>query len=91
MKKYSKTIKNSIKNRDIFSRPVKININRKGFAHTTLIGGIVSTILQLIYMIYLFYLMSKLFNFDDDEVFNYLYKNDEYKKTFINETEIINY
>ena len=61
-----KSLKNLIRNRDMFGQPVLLNFNKKGNTHNTFIGGFISLFVQVGLLIYFVIHLRKLvFNLDD--------------------------
>ena len=63
-----KQIKSGIRHHDLFGHLININFNRKGSTHKTLIGGLVSIIVQGITMIYITSKLYKLLWRTNDEL-----------------------
>ena len=76
---FYKSLKEFLRNRDIFGHQVMLNFNRKGESHNTEFGGFVSVICKTIYLMYFIYLMKKMVSYGDDNtvVFKYLMSEDE--------------
>ena len=62
-----------LRNQDIFGHNFKINFNRRGDVHPTPIGGFVSIILKVLYVLYMGYLVNKMISYDDDRTYNFLH------------------
>ena len=50
----------------MFGQSININFNRQGDSHSTPIGGVVSLILNALYLSYMLYLFNKMITYDDD-------------------------
>ena len=66
-----KKVRSFTKDFDIFAHNFKLNFNRKGDTHPTVIGGLISIVLKIIYVLYMIYLLQKMLNHDDDQTFGY--------------------
>ena len=51
---------------DIFTHNFKLNFNQNGDTHQTVIGGVISIVLKLLYVLYMLYLLHKMITYDDD-------------------------
>ena len=49
-----------IKNRDDFGQPVELNFDRKGSVYQTKIGGLLSIIIKLLLLVYIYMKISKM-------------------------------
>ena len=54
------------RNQDMFGHHFKINFHRRGDSHPTPIGGVVSSLLKILYVGYMIYLLNKMLTYDDD-------------------------
>ena len=75
----SSKLKTFLKNRDLFGYPIKLNFNRNGDSHKTVIGGVLSIFLKVLYYLYMAYLLHKMFNHEDDRTYSYEFMIDENK------------
>ena len=55
-KKSMVNIKNHIKNHDLFGYRVDLNFNKRGHSHQTMIGGLISILLKVLIILYVWYL-----------------------------------
>ena len=62
-----------LRDQDIFGHHFKLNFNRRGDVHPTPIGGFVSIILKILYIMYFGYLINKMVTYDDDRNYEFTY------------------
>ena len=55
-----------IKTHDLFGHKIELNFNKKGSSHNTLIGGVFSILIKMVMLIYIYLLVKKLVNNEDD-------------------------
>ena len=65
----TKTIANFIARRDFFGHQIQLNFNKRGSAHNTVLGGLVSILIQAIMLAYLALLVKKLYLNEEDQIF----------------------
>lgn len=57
-----------VKSQDMFGHEIKLNFNRNGDAHTTVIGGLTSCIVKALIYIYIYMCAMKLFMIEDAQI-----------------------
>ena len=62
------SLKAYIKTHDLFGHKIELNFNRKGSSHNTIIGGAMSILIKVIMTTYIFLLVKKLINNEDDQI-----------------------
>ena len=60
------SIRNFIRNFDLFGQPILLNFNKKGNTHTTLIGGLISIIVQVFLYWYLVVHVKRMILYEND-------------------------
>ena len=66
MGKNDSYLSNIIKNRDYFGKPVEIHFNKSGNTHNTIVGGVVSILVNIILGVFVWFNFRKMiFNLDD--------------------------
>ena len=73
-KSTGKNLKEFLINRDLFGHPVQLNFNLNGDSHKTLLGGILSIFLRMLYYTYMAYLLNKMYLFEDDRTYSFDYQ-----------------
>ena len=57
-----------VKSHDMFGHEIKLNFNRNGDSHTTILGGLVSLLVKTVMTIYIYMNIMKLVSFEDAAV-----------------------
>ena len=65
--RFSSSLSKYITNHDLFGHKIELNFNRKGSSHNTLIGGVVSVLIKVTIVFYIYLLTKKLINKEDDK------------------------
>ena len=81
--------RNVVRERDMFGEPILLNFNRKGTTHKTLIGGLISLLVQIGLIIYLYVHIEKLVKHLEDKIMitnNLMDMDDSDNFKFMNET-----
>ena len=58
MKGNRRSLKNLLRDQDIFGHPVVLNFNRNGSFHKTSIGGVCSILIMIVYIAYMGFLIN---------------------------------
>ena len=61
-----KSIRNKIKDNDLFGHKIELIFNKKGSEHKTFVGGVVSLFVKLLMVGYISLLIKKLVKHEDD-------------------------
>ena len=67
MKSSIKKTKKLVKSQDMFGHVINLNFNREGTSHKTIFGGIVSIILKVLLMIWVYLNFKKMLLYEDDK------------------------
>ena len=83
------SIRNFIRKFDLFGQPILLNFNNKGNIHTTLIGGLVSIIVQLFLYWYLIIHVKRMVLYESDSNNTVLKQLIDNKMRKLNELSLI--
>ena len=67
MPKLKSNLRHRIKNFDMYGHPIELNFDEEGTNHKTLIGGIVSMLIQIGLLTYIVIVFVRMFTFAEDK------------------------
>jgi hypothetical protein len=79
-------MKKCIKGFDLFGHPISLYFNKSGDSHKTLLGGNVSIVIYITFVFYFYYLISKLVNFQGDNLLSVSSANTDWTRVRFNDT-----
>lgn len=64
----TKIISNFISRRDFFGHQIQLNFNKRGSSHNTVLGGLVSIMIQALMLAYFSLLVKRLYLNEQDQI-----------------------
>ena len=78
-------MKQKVKNCDQFGHPIQLQFNNQGSTFNTLCGGVISIVIKVIMIVYVYSLVKKWIMFDDDQISTVIGYDDIEKWDVINQ------
>jgi hypothetical protein len=72
----------------MFGHPISLYFNKKGDSHKTLLGGNVSIVVYTAFLLYFYHLVSKLVNFQGDNLMSVSSSNTDVTRVRLEETGV---